>query len=40
MHGDSVTYEKDKLAHVKTEFGFDVLVVAHGRYAPENSPLD
>jgi len=27
-HGDSVTYEDDPLAHVKTEFGFDVLEVA------------
>jgi hypothetical protein len=35
-YGDSVTYEEDKLAHVKTEFGFDVLEVAQGRYAPEN----
>src|ERR1700688_4651978 len=34
-YGDSVTYEDDKLAHVKTEFGFDVLEVAHGRYAPD-----
>ena len=34
--GDSVTYEEDKLAHVKTEFGFDVLEVAQGRYAPDN----
>ena len=34
-YGDSVTYEEDKLAHVKTEFGFDVLEVAHGRYAPD-----
>jgi len=34
--GDSVTYEQDKLAHVKTEFGFDVLEVAQGRYAPDN----
>jgi len=24
-YGDSVTYEEDKLAHVKTEFGFDIL---------------
>src|ERR1700676_502518 len=31
-YGDSVTYEKDPLAHVKTEFGFDVLEVAQGRY--------
>jgi hypothetical protein len=35
-HGDSVTYEDDPLAHVKTEFGFDVLEVAKGRYAPES----
>ena len=35
-YGDSVTYEQDKLAHIKTEFGFDVLEVAHGRYAPDS----
>jgi hypothetical protein len=35
-YGDSVTYEQDKLAHVKTEFGFDVLEIAHGRYAPDS----
>jgi hypothetical protein len=35
-YGDSVTYVKDRLAHVKTEFGFDVLEVAHGRYAPDS----
>jgi hypothetical protein len=35
-YGDSVTYEQGKLAHVKTEFGFDVLEVAHGRYAPDS----
>src|SRR6202049_1457348 len=34
-YGASVTYEQDPLAHVKTEFGFDVLEVAHGRYAPD-----
>jgi hypothetical protein len=34
-YGDVVTYEEDPLAHVKTEFGFDVLEVAQGRYAPE-----
>jgi hypothetical protein len=34
-YGDSVTYEEDKLAHLKTEFGFDVLQVARGRYAPD-----
>lgn len=32
--GDFVTYEDDTLAHVKTEFGFDVLQVAQQRYAP------
>jgi hypothetical protein len=31
-----VTYEQDRLAHVKTEFGFDVLEVAKGRYASDN----
>ena len=35
-YGDVVTYEDDPLAHVKTEFGFDVLEIAHGRYAPDN----
>ena len=35
-YGDSVTYEEDKLAHVKTEFGFDVLEVAKQRYAPDS----
>jgi len=35
-YGDSVTYEEDPLAHVKTEFGFDVLEVAQGRYAPDS----
>ena len=34
--GDIVTYEDDTLAHVKTEFGFDVLQVAQGHYAPES----
>ena len=35
-YGSFVTYEQDKLAHVKTEFGFDVLEVAKGRYAPQS----
>src|SRR5260221_355871 len=35
-HGDSVTYEDDPLAHVKTELGFDVLEVAKERYAPHS----
>src|SRR5882724_4858686 len=34
--GDSVTYEDDPLAHVKTEFSFDVLEVAKERYAPDS----
>lgn len=35
-YGNVVTYEQDPLAHVKTEFGFDVLEVAHNRYAPDS----
>jgi hypothetical protein len=35
-YGDLVTYEDDPLAHIKTEFGFDVLEVAQGRYAPDS----
>ena len=35
-YGDIITYEQDRLAHVKTEFGFDVLQVAKNRYAPDN----
>ena len=34
-YGDVVTYEQDPLAHVKAEFGFDVLEVARERYAPD-----
>ena len=34
-YGDVVTFEDDPLAHVKTEFAFDVLEVAKERYAPE-----
>lgn len=34
-HGDTVTYEEDPLAHIKTEFGFDVIQVARGSFAPE-----
>jgi hypothetical protein len=30
-----VAYEDGKLAHVKTEFGFDVLEIAKERYAPD-----
>jgi hypothetical protein len=31
-YGDSVTYEEDPEAHIKTEFSFDVLQVAKRRY--------
>ncbi|MBV9267046.1 MAG: zinc dependent phospholipase C family protein, partial [Acidobacteriaceae bacterium] len=33
--GPIVTYAEDPAAHLKTEFGFDVLEVAKGRFAPE-----
>jgi hypothetical protein len=33
--GDVATYEQSPKAHVKVEFGFDVLQVARGRYKPE-----
>jgi hypothetical protein len=32
--GDDVTYGDNPAAHLKTEFGFDVLQVARGHYAP------
>ena len=35
-YGDSVSYEDNQLAHVKTEFGFDVLQIARERYAPDS----
>jgi hypothetical protein len=31
-----VTYDESPVAHVRTEFGFDVVEVAHGRYSQEN----
>lgn len=34
--GNVVTYVEDPSAHLKTEFGFDVVQVARGRYAPTN----
>jgi Zinc dependent phospholipase C len=34
-YGDDVTFEDNPLAHVKTEFGFDVVQVAKQRYAPD-----
>jgi hypothetical protein len=33
--GKTVTYWDAPLAHLRTEFGFDVLQVAQGRYAPD-----
>lgn len=35
-YGPLVTYDEDPVAHVRTEFGFDVVEVAHGRYSQEN----
>ena len=32
----AVPYDVDHKAHIRTEFGFDVLQVAKGRYAPED----
>jgi zinc dependent phospholipase C len=34
-YGPVVTYEDDPVAHLKTEFGFDVLEVAQGQYATD-----
>ena len=34
--GQSVTYYEDPTAHLRTEFGFDVVEVAHGRYSQDN----
>ena len=34
-YGNSVTYENSPAAHLSVEFGFDVLQVAQGHYAPE-----
>ncbi len=33
--GDVVTFEDDPAAHLKTEFGFDVIEVAQERFAPD-----
>ncbi len=35
-YGDTVTYADDPASHIKMEFGFDVLQVARGNYAPES----
>ncbi|HZS55473.1 MAG TPA: zinc dependent phospholipase C family protein [Bryobacteraceae bacterium] len=34
-YGDFITYEQNPAGHLKTEFGFDVLEVAKGRFAPQ-----
>jgi hypothetical protein len=34
-YGNFITYEDDPAGHLKTEFGFDVLEVAKGNFAPE-----
>ena len=34
--GPVVTYDENPVAHVRTEFGFDVVEVAHGRYSQQN----
>jgi Zinc dependent phospholipase C len=34
-YGDSVTYAENKTAHLKTEFGFDMVQVAKNRYASQ-----
>jgi hypothetical protein len=34
-YGQSVTYAEDKTAHLKTEFGFDMVQVAKSRYASQ-----
>jgi len=34
-YGDFITYEDNPAGHLKTEFGFDVLEVAKGNFAPQ-----
>ncbi len=34
-YGNFITYEQNPPAHLKTEFGFDVLQVAEGNFAPQ-----
>lgn len=36
LYGPAVPYDVDHKAHLRTEFGFDVLQVAKGRYASED----
>ena len=35
-YGDIVTYEQNPAAHLKTEFGFDVMEIAQQHYAPDS----
>jgi hypothetical protein len=35
-YGDIVTYEQSPSAHLKTEFGFDVMEIAQRHYAPDS----
>jgi hypothetical protein len=35
-YGNVVTYDENPAAHLKTEFGFDVVQVARGHYAPDD----
>jgi hypothetical protein len=35
-YGDEVTYAENPAVHLKTEFGFDVIQVAQGHYAPQD----
>jgi hypothetical protein len=35
-YGDQVTYGENPAAHLKTEFGFDVVEVAQGNFAPQD----
>src|SRR4051795_150444 len=35
-YGRSVTFDEDPKAHIRTEFGFDVVQVANQRYTPES----
>jgi hypothetical protein len=35
-HGSIITYDEKPSAHIRTEFGFDVLQVASGNYLPES----
>ncbi|HTS26129.1 MAG TPA: zinc dependent phospholipase C family protein [Bryobacteraceae bacterium] len=35
-YGPVVTYEENPTAHIRVEFGFDVLQVARGNYAPQS----